>query len=255
MSKKVIFTSDGKKLVDTKTMQLAGSLPKKSREPKSNPVSTPKNAVGETELDLGRIASVDAAYQKFQTTNVVIEETRYGIPTKDLENAKIKDEVISLLTDSLYEDIFAQGYPKFHWRNIITRAYDRFFNIYGLPTEKNQGIQTIQEYVMEMYNQDENSESVKKQEAEIMNEILLSLEYFGIKREEINPHFSPEKITEVLLMIEEAKDNYYSSPYPTGSNNYDPALCEGLASDAFEMLGFSSSEAYKRGCKIFENLT
>ena len=255
MGKKVISTSDGKKLVDTKTMQLAGSLPKKAREPKANPVATPKKVVGEVKLNHDRVPGVDSAYQKFQTTNAVAEETRYGIPVKDLENAKIKTEVVAGLVQSLYDDPFAQGYSQFHWRNIISRAYDRFFNVYGLPTEKNQGIQTIQEYVMDMYDKDENNKPVDKQEAEIMNEVLFALEGFGVKREEINPHFSPSKIEEVLSMLEEAKSNYSSSSHYPGSSDYDPSPCEGLASDAFEMLGFSSAEAYKRGSKIFENLT
>lgn len=148
-------------------------------------------------------------------------------------------------------------------RNLaIDSAYSKFQNAevqksltrHGLPTEKNQGISTIQNYVMDMYDKEENNQALQKTEAEILEMMLFELEGLNIKREEIDPTLSSLEIEEILTMIEEAKEHYRSFPYP-GSSDYDPSMGEGLLSDAFEKLGFPYEEAYKRSSTIFENLS
>jgi len=74
---------------------------------------------------------------------------------------------------------------------------------------------------------------------------------YGINPAELDPAVDVERLDEALSMLEEAVSNYQYGHYRPGSRDHDPSETQGLACDAYEMLGYDARTAYNKVSDLF----
>lgn len=81
-------------------------------------------------------------------------------------------------------------------------------------------------------------------------------EAYGITAEHLWLRKVPEEtFEEALDMLDEGVRNYEESSTRPGSRDYDPSMSEGMIQDAYELVGYTKSDAYQAMLKVMDNVT